>query len=247
MYLCSLALDGLVPLITHFRVDLIRFPLLWSFFIAEIFLFRILMPNKIHNHHRRLILHELVVHAMIPSRNTVFPIIHPPPTTIPSLSHLPSWLSMARQPMQWLRLTLHYYMYTFIKKWITIVYYEHIIIIHPSSWTDGADVISDIYLYSRWLWWTLDSSIYKTSIPEGCDTRTMFRMQELVIVYIYNIIRSNLDTKRLINGLFYPMLDRHLIADHLGWFKESTQDSSGWQVAYYWGIVESERGEGPKG
>ena len=102
-------------------------------------------------------------------------------------------------------------------------------------------------LYSRWLWWTLDSSIYKTSIPEGCDTRTMFRMQELVIVYIYNIIRSNLDTKRLINGLFYPMLDRHLIADHLGWFKESTQDSSGWQVAYYWGIVESERGEGPKG
>ena len=35
--------------------------------------------------------------------DTVFPVIHPPPTTIPSLSHLPSWLSMpslpvARQP-----------------------------------------------------------------------------------------------------------------------------------------------------
>ena len=46
----------------------------------------------------------------------------------------------------------------------------------------------------------------------------------LVIVYIYNIIRSYLDTKGLINDLFYPMLDRHLIADHLGWFKESTED-----------------------
>ena len=27
-------------------------------------------------------------------------------------------------------------------------------------------------------WWTVDSSIYKTSIPEGCRTRTMSRMQE---------------------------------------------------------------------
>ena len=46
-------------------------------------------------------------------------------------------------------------------------------------------------------------------------------------VIIYNKMkkfRSNRGTKVLIKDLFYPMHDRHLIADHLGWFKESTQD-----------------------
>ena len=82
--------------------------------------------------------------------------------TIPSLSRLPSWLSipsllylLGANSTHWWRSTRHYYMYTFIEKWIIIVYYEHNII-YASSRSDEAEVISDVYLYSRWLWWTLD-------------------------------------------------------------------------------------------
>ena len=77
-------------------------------------------------------------------------------------------------------------MYTFIEKWIIIVYYEHIII-YASSWTDGPEVISDIYLYSRWLVsaWLIN---LQTSLPEGC--RTSYNVQDArigmyVILYIY--------------------------------------------------------------
>ena len=50
------ALDGLVPLILHFRVDLISALII----LLQTFSFRILMPNKIH-HRRRLNLHDLVM------------------------------------------------------------------------------------------------------------------------------------------------------------------------------------------
>ena len=162
----------------------------WSNFgtdhiLLQTFSFRILMPNKIH-HRRRLNLHELVMllwyrvsgHSSSSNRRISTDIDNESDDMIPSLLHFPSRLSMPLRanPMHWWQSTRHY-MYTFIEKWIIIVYYEHIII-YASSWTDGAEVVSDVYLYSRWLWWTLDSSIYKTSIPEGCRTRTISRMQE---------------------------------------------------------------------
>ena len=46
----------------------------------------------------------------------------------------------------------------------------------------------------------------------------------LSFTYKIKKFRSNRDIKVLIKDLFYSMYDRHLIADHLGWFKESTQD-----------------------
>ena len=57
---------GLVPLIIHFRVDLISVSSPLIVFYCRHFSFRILMPNKIHHHHRRLNLHEIDMHAMIP-------------------------------------------------------------------------------------------------------------------------------------------------------------------------------------
>ena len=58
-----LALVGLVLLIIHFRFDLISVS---DHFLFQTFSFRILMPNKIHHHHRQLNLHELVMPPMIP-------------------------------------------------------------------------------------------------------------------------------------------------------------------------------------
>ena len=60
-----LALDGLVPLIIHFRVGLISVSSPQIIFYCRHFSFQILVPNKIHRR-RRLNLHELVMHAMIP-------------------------------------------------------------------------------------------------------------------------------------------------------------------------------------
>ena len=65
-----LALDGLVPLIIHFRVGLISVSSPQIIFYCRHFSFQILVPNKIHRRRRRrrrrLNLHELVMHAMIP-------------------------------------------------------------------------------------------------------------------------------------------------------------------------------------
>ena len=61
-----LALDGLVPLIIHFRVGLISVSSQIIFYCRH-FSFQTLMPNRIHRRRRRrLNLHELVMHAMIP-------------------------------------------------------------------------------------------------------------------------------------------------------------------------------------
>ena len=69
---------------------------------------------------------------------------------MPSLLYL-----LGANSTHWWRSTRHYYMYTFIEKWIIIVYYEHNIV-YASSRSDEVEVISDVYLYSRWLWWTLN-------------------------------------------------------------------------------------------
>ena len=61
-----LALDGLVPLIIHFRVDLtsVSFPLI--IFYCRHVSFRILIPIKIHHVRLQLNPQELVMHPMIP-------------------------------------------------------------------------------------------------------------------------------------------------------------------------------------
>ena len=59
-----LALDGLVPLIIHFRVDLISVSLI--IFYCRHVSFRILLPNKIHHTRLQLNPQELVMHPMIP-------------------------------------------------------------------------------------------------------------------------------------------------------------------------------------
>ena len=65
-------------------------------------------------------------------------------------------------------------------------------------WRSTRHYTATCNLYSRWLWWTLDSSIYKTSIliPEGCRTRTISRMQLQTILYGLKRVRRTASCMR---------------------------------------------------
>ena len=70
------------------------------------------MPNKIHRHRRRLNLHELVMHAMIPFfRSFIFLQLRSHHFQVFHRGCLCLHYLLRANPMHWLRSTLHYYMY----------------------------------------------------------------------------------------------------------------------------------------
>ena len=94
-------------------------------------------------------------------------------------------------------------MYTFVEKWITIIYYEDIIYAYSWFRTDGADVIPDVYLYSRWLvnGWLINLQNEHTRRVSYSYNVQDARIVMYVITYIKKHIRNNRDTKGL--NLFF--------------------------------------------